>query len=81
MSIVPSSITHASDASYRAFLLRCWQEPDGEAGAPGWRFSVTEVNADRPRWGCEGLDELLLLLRNRLAEGHIRGDQATGAEG
>ncbi len=69
MSAGPSHTSHNADGRYRSFLLRCWREPGGEEGVASWRFSVTEVDGDRPRWGCEGLDELLVLLGERLAAG------------
>lgn len=53
----------------RAFLLRCWREPGTESsGEAGWRFSVTEVDGGRRRWGCATLDELPALLWDRLKE-------------
>ena len=57
----------SQDPSYRAYLLRCWQEggaaPDRD---PGWRFLVEEVLHPRRRWGFDGLPSLLAFLEGEL---------------
>ena len=51
----------------RAFLLRCWQEPDrGKGGAPAWRFSLTHINAKRERKGFASLEAMMAYLRQAL---------------
>jgi hypothetical protein len=52
-----------------AFLLRCWQEPDGGAGgAPAWRFSLTHIDAKREKKGFADLEALMAYLHQILAE-------------
>jgi hypothetical protein len=51
-----------------AFLLRCWQEPDGDAGgAPAWRFSLTHIDAKREKRGFADLEALMAHLHQILA--------------
>jgi NADH dehydrogenase len=68
------------DPSYRAYLLRCWQEGGvGPGGEPGWRFSVEEVLPPRRRWGFGGRASLLAFLEIELgsaAEGPSDGLRA-----
>jgi hypothetical protein len=53
----------------QAFLLRCWQEPDGDAGGgPAWRFSLTHIDAKREKKGFANLDAVLAYLHQILAE-------------
>jgi uncharacterized pyridoxamine 5'-phosphate oxidase family protein len=57
----------AKDSSYRAYLLRCWQEGEAAPGKePGWRFVMEEVLHPRRRWGFAGLAPLLGFLEIEL---------------
>jgi len=50
-----------------AFLLRCWQEPDGSLeGGAAWRFSLTYINAKRLKKGFASLESLTAYLQNVL---------------
>jgi len=52
----------------QAFLLRCWQEPDGGAGgAPAWRFSLTHIDAEREKKGFANMEALMAHLHQFLA--------------
>ncbi len=52
--------------SSRAFLIRCWQEPDGD-GELSWRFSLTFVNEKRGRMGFASLEALVAYLQQLLS--------------
>jgi hypothetical protein len=55
--------------SYRAYLLRCWQEEDvGTGQEPLWRFSVEDVFGERRRQGFGSLEALVAFLRVELVE-------------
>ena len=50
-----------------AFLLRCWQEPDGSLeGEAAWRFSLTYINAKQVKKGFANLESLTAYLQNVL---------------
>jgi hypothetical protein len=49
------------DKSYRAYLLRCWQDEPA-----AWRFSVEEVRAEPRRRGLRDLEALVTFLRSEL---------------
>ena len=52
---------------YRAYLLRCWQEGDGETDkGPLWRFAVEEIFGERRRHGFASLEALVAFLRVEL---------------
>ena len=64
--------------SYRAYLLRCWQEGEAAPGEePLWRFSVEEILPfdklrtlhERRRKGFSSLGGLIAFLRAELARG------------
>jgi hypothetical protein len=56
--------------SYRAYLLRCWQEGEAPPGKePLWRFSVEEILHERRRKGFSSLEALIAFLRAELASG------------
>jgi hypothetical protein len=50
----------------RSFLLRCWQEPDGD-GEMTWRFSLTSINEGRQTKGFVNLESLFAYLRRLLS--------------
>ena len=69
MHEIPDPASQRGGTTARAFLLRCWREVGaGKQGEPVWRFSVTEAEGDRRRWGCASREGLLRLLRQRLGE-------------
>ncbi|MEJ2708647.1 MAG: hypothetical protein P8074_13600 [Anaerolineales bacterium] len=49
-----------------AFLLRCWQEPDGD-GELAWRFSLTYINEKREKRGFANLEAVTTYLQKMLA--------------
>jgi hypothetical protein len=49
-----------------AFLLRCWQEPDGD-GELAWRFSLTYINKKREIKGFASLEAVFTYLQQVLA--------------
>jgi len=54
--------------NYRAFLLRCWQEPEaGPGGQPAWRFTLVQVGEERAKKGFASVEALLDYLREELA--------------
>ena len=48
--------------SYRAYLLRCWQEGDANSEPQSWRFSLEGVQDNR-RHGFADLQALLAFLQ------------------
>ena len=58
----------ASGENYRAFLLRCWQEPNsGPEGNPAWRFTLVEAGDEEGKQGFASLEELVSYLQEELA--------------
>jgi hypothetical protein len=56
-----------SGEDYRAFLLRCWQEPGaGPGGEPAWRFTLVRVENEGGQRGFASLAELVEHLRQEL---------------
>ena len=52
-----------------AFLLRCWQEPDGSLeGEAAWRFSLFRIDNRREPKGFTDLEAVLDYLRQILVE-------------
>ncbi len=52
-----------------AFLLRCWQEPNGDAGRGlAWRFSMTHIDTKREKKGFADLEALMAHLHQILAD-------------
>jgi hypothetical protein len=48
-----------TDPDYRAFLLRCWQEPGaGAGGVPAWRFVLVQLDGKEVKRGFASLKEL-----------------------
>jgi hypothetical protein len=54
-------------ASYRAFLLRCWQEagPD-PSGEPNWRFALVKLGSEQSRQGFSCLEDMSAYLKAEL---------------
>jgi len=62
----------------RAFLLRCWQEADGE-GELSWRFSLTQIDKKREVRGYTDLEAVTAYLHQILNTGnsiHSEGEQS-----
>ena len=58
----------ASGENYRAFLLRCWQEPEaGQASGAAWRFTLVEAVDEAGKRGFACLEDLVGYLREELA--------------
>jgi hypothetical protein len=56
-----------SGPGYRAFLLRCWQEPGaGPNGEPPWRFALLQPGDEGIRRGFASLEDLVAFLRQEL---------------
>ena len=56
-----------SGENYRAFLLRCWQEPEaGPEEYPPWRFTLVEAGDNEGKLGFSSLEELVEYLRHEL---------------
>jgi len=56
-----------SGAAYRAFLLRCWQEPGaGQKGEPAWRFTLVRAENEECQKGFASLEDLGEYLRREL---------------
>jgi hypothetical protein len=59
-----------AEATYRAFLLRCWQETGtGPGGQPTWRFCLVEPGDGETERGFASLEALLAHLRQELEAG------------
>ena len=61
MAIVEEDRERAAPAGpdYRAFLLRCWQEPGaGPDDAPAWRFALLQLDGTEIKRGFASLQEL-----------------------
>lgn len=59
-----------SGENYRAFLLRCWQEPEaGHAGEAAWRFTLVEAGNEEGKRGFARLEKLVGYLQEELGEG------------
>ena len=57
-----------SGEKYRAFLLRCWQEPEaGQASGAAWRFTLVEAVDEAGKRGFACLEDLVGYLREELA--------------
>ena len=55
------------EASYRAYLLRCWQEAGaGPGGEPAWRFSLVRAGAEERQRGFARLEDLVAFLQEEL---------------
>ena len=56
------------EGRYRAFLLRCWQEPGvGKAGEAAWRFTLVKVGDGKAgQKGFASLEDLVRHLRREL---------------
>ncbi len=53
--------------TYRAFLLRCWQEAGaGPGGRATWRFSLVEPGDRKTERGFASLEEVFDFLRVRI---------------
>ncbi len=53
--------------AYRAFLVRCWQEPGaGPQGGPAWRFTLVVPNSTSIQKGFASLEDLVHYLRQEL---------------
>jgi hypothetical protein len=50
-----------------AFLLRCWQEPEGDE-EPTWHFSLIQINHQRKTKGFADLEALMIHLQRVLSE-------------
>ena len=60
--------THNRLPSYRAYLLRCWQEKRGERNQQTvWRFSLEDAHTGE-RHGFVSLEEMTAFLRRQLEE-------------
>jgi hypothetical protein len=56
------------EPTYRAFVLRCWQETEAEPGYPTtWRFRLLEQGVEETGRGFASLEALLAYLRQKLA--------------
>ena len=63
-------VGEGSGDKYRAFLLRCWQEPKaGQAGEPAWRFMLVEAGDEIGKRGFASLEEVVGYLKDELGEG------------
>lgn len=49
-----------------AFLLRCWQEPDGD-GELAWRFTLIDVYEKQEKKGFANLEAVFTYLQHTLA--------------
>ena len=57
------------DPGYRAFLLRCWQEPGaGPGGEPAWRFALARAGDEGTLRGFAGLEALVAALQREMVE-------------
>ena len=57
----------AARLGYRAFLLRCWQEPGaGPDGAPAWRFALLQLDGEETKRGFASLEALCAYVRTEL---------------
>ncbi len=56
-------------STYRAYLIRCWQE--GEY----WRFILETIGPDRPRRGFGRFEEMVAFLQAALTEGDTRSTE------
>lgn len=59
-----------SEPHYRAYLLRCWQEPPAQPGdAPSaWRFALEQVAQEPQRYGFNSLEAVFVFLQEALAD-------------
>ncbi|MBN1995847.1 MAG: hypothetical protein JW953_24385 [Anaerolineae bacterium] len=56
-----------AEATYRAFLLRCWQEAGTRPGGRAtWRFCLVEPGNGETERGFASLETLLAYLRQEL---------------
>jgi len=57
----------SAEATYRAFLLRCWREAGaGPSGQATWRFCLEEPGDGETERGFASLEALLAHLRQEL---------------
>ena len=57
----------SAEATYRAFLLRCWREAEaGPGGQATWRFCLVEPGDGETERGFASLEALLAHLRQKL---------------
>lgn len=55
--------------SRRAFLIRCWQEPNTDSDSrPAWRFVLVETGASQPHCAFASLESLFQGLAARLEQ-------------
>ncbi len=55
-------------ARWRSFVLRCWQDGEGETGQPpAWRYVIQEVGPAEQRRAFGSLAALLLFLQTELS--------------
>ena len=55
------------EQNYRAFLLRCWQEPKaGQAGEPAWRFTLVQIGNGGNKKGFGCLEDVMAYLSETL---------------
>jgi hypothetical protein len=68
MAVAGENREHAHpDPGYRAFLLRCWQEPGARPhGEPAWRFALARAGVEGPPRGFARLEALVAFLREEL---------------
>jgi hypothetical protein len=52
--------------TYRAFIVRCWNEGEAAPNQPGWRFSIGEIGGDEQQHGFGSLDALFAFLRKEM---------------
>lgn len=64
-----------------AFLLRCWQEPDGD-GELAWRFSLTYINEKREKIGFANLETVVSYLQQILTilDRNVKGEKQPGGK-
>ena len=56
-----------SEVSYRAFLLRCWQEEGSDlSGEPSWRFALVKLGGKHCRRGFSCLEDMTAYLEEEL---------------
>ena len=64
------------DPSYRAYLLRCWQEKQVESsGLPTWRFTLVRVGTNQAARGFASLENLTNYLQMELAASENAGSK------
>ena len=57
-----------NEGNYRAFLLRCWQEPGARPGwEAAWRFALVQTGDEGTTRAFSTLDEMVVYLQDQLA--------------